>query len=294
VNLDEARKRIKSSNSRERLDAARILARDGTPVDLDLIVGALRSETVSWVRSSLENAETRLTGSTRAAVASLDVDESAVDDVYAEAIEETTGRLMHEITPLVGAVRMYAELEVKNFAKTKFRHQLDRLDEMLTAIDTLSRAAASPKLIEFNLADELADVVEDFSFGGVEVQMSGPDPLNIVSDPTLVCLVTKSALNNAAESTLQAHPNDPPYIALKWDATERDNWLSVLDRGTGLPPTAGKIFEIGVSGKRGHLGMGLSLATRAAQSLRGHIRLTPRDGGGVQFLFRWPRSDSPS
>jgi signal transduction histidine kinase len=290
VNLEEARAAVTSHNPRERLEAARVLAREALPQDAELIKQGLRSETVSWIRSALRQAFERAMGAESPAAIQSDVETPAVDDVYAEAVEETAGKLIHELSPIVGAARLYAEIETPGFKDSRLKRQLDRLDQMLDAIRTLSRAAAAPRLSEFDLPELVTDVVEGLNLNaGPEVETIGPEDFTVHADPALVALVIRNGFTNAIEATLALDGDALPAIVTRWDDTDKDYWIVVLDRGVGLPPTASQIFEIGVTGKRGHEGMGLSLARRAAQSLGGRIRLTPRQGGGIQYEFRWPK-----
>lgn len=288
MDLDYARRLLVEGNARERLEAARELARRGSTGDMQVIEAALRQERTAYVRNALIQAQRRIRGVPRRTEPAIDADQAAVDDVYAKAIEDTTGLLIHEISPIVGALRTYAELETQSFEQSQVRHQLDQLAALLESIQSLNRAATAPILSEFNLAELIGEIVSDILIESAEVELAGPDPLLITSDRGLVRIVVKSGIVNATEASL-AFADSPPPVVVRWDDTDRDYWIAVLDRGAGLPPTSSSIFEIGVSGKRGHLGMGLSLASRAARSLDGKVSLTPRTGGGTQYLFRWPK-----
>jgi signal transduction histidine kinase len=271
------------------------MAREALPEDEALLREALRRETVSWVRRALRTAIDRAAGgrsSSESAIAS-DLEDDAIDDVYAEAMEETTGRIIHEISPIVGAVQLYAELETDKYEASRLRRQVDRLQAMLEALNGLSRAAAAPRLTEFDLALCIEDVLLEVRLiDQPRIDAVGSDALVAVGDPTLVGMIVRIGLRNAVEATFATAEDPAPPIVVRWDETDIDYWVAVLDRGIGLPPTAGQIFEMGVTGKRGHLGMGLSLARRAAQSLRGAISITPRAEGGVQFRLRWPKPEA--
>ena len=109
-----------------------------------------------------------------------------------------------------------------------------------------------------------------------------------MADRGLLELLLKNALRNAVEATSEAGEPFTP-VTVTWGETDIDYWISVLDRGIGLPQRLESAFKIGASLKKGHLGVGLALAAQAADSMQGQISLTPRDGGGAQFEFRWPR-----
>jgi signal transduction histidine kinase len=292
MDRDEAFRILERGNARERLESARYLELVVRPEDEPRLKDALRSEDVSWVRSALHRALQAIGVDQSGQRLQLEVDVATVsDDIYADAIEETTGRLVHEINPIVGAIRVYAEQEFENFSSSNASKELQRLDKMLEAIDVLSRVASAPTLEEFNLAQLLRDLVEATVPGADQsVEFIGPDPLLVWANQALLSVCLRNALANAVQAANEADQDlaESPLI-VSWDETDTDYWVAVLDRGRGLPPARSQILEIGSTTKEGHLGMGLALADRAARSLRGDISLADREGGGVRFELRWPR-----
>lgn len=283
---------LRSQNPRERLEAARTLTRAAEQADLPELREALRQERVGWIRQALEGALRRAGAGKAPAPATAEIDVSqTLEDVFSQAIEETSGLVVHELGPVIGAARYYAEKELPDYAASQTKSELDRLAAVLKAIDTLGRAAATPTTGEFELARLIDDVVSSVR---ARVELAGPRPLLVQGDATLTELVLRNALLNAAEASkdVAAEP-DAAAILVNWGDTDLDYWVAVLDRGRGLPDTPDRLFEPGATTKPEHLGMGLTVVRRATHSLRGSVRLQSREGGGARFEFRWPKPAVP-
>lgn len=288
----EALHRLREGNPRERLEAARALRRQASAVDAEAIAGALRREEVSWIRAALEDVLSRV-GYLQSVLPPESRRlhfEPEHDAVYAAAIEETTGRLIHELKPIAGAIRLHVQLAVQEAEREAIDKELDRLDLMLAAIETLGMAASAPRWDEFDLSELVFELVEYASLeNGPTVERAGPETLIVIGDRALLAVALRSGLTNAIDATLALEGERMPPITIAWDATDLDYWIAVLDRGKGLPPRTDRIFEIGATTKPKHQGMGLTLARRAMLSLGGSVELAPRDGGGVRYEMRWPR-----
>ena len=221
----------------------------------------------------------------------LETEDDVTDDIYAEAVQETTQRLVHELEPILGTLRYYAGREIPSYAGSRTEQELARLESLLRAIATLSRAAAPPGLKEVNLAALVENTSKSASVGhSSAVQLVGRSPLIVLGDPSLIEVALANGLRNAIEASESAGAAAP--IIVTWDETDTDYYVVVLDRGPGLPLGADNIFEIGETTKKGHLGMGLALADRAVRTMKGKTVLSPREGGGVSYEFRWPKPEA--
>jgi len=274
----------------DRLRGARCLVRTCVPNDSPSLQAALSKETNKWVRTALKKALKSLDteGPIPVEAGADDEEERIVEQITAEAVEETTRRLVHEIRPILGRLELAARSEISDYEESETKTQWKRLDRLIAFIDTLSRAASSPIYKEFDLATVItALVAAEAPNSGPSVRCTGPQPFLVLSDATFIEIIVANAIRNAVEASAGLHHTEP--IVVTWDATDRDYWIAVLDRGCGLPAGSQKIFEIGSTTKKGHFGMGLATAKQAALSLNGRISFFPREGGGVKFECRWPK-----
>ena len=290
MDRSEALKFLVSKNSEDRLRAARFLGRHGREQDVPTIQSALTGESNRWAKSAMRKAIGTLRHDQAPGVAQIGAegeDERSIEQISADAVEETTQRLVHEIRPIVGRLDVYASREIPNYVSSKTKAEWTRLQELLTAIDKLGEAAAAPVYKEFDLAELLDRVTASETHGSqVKIETAGTRPFVILGASDLVHLIFANAIRNAIEASENVSAPEP--VVVNWGETDRDYWLAVLDRGSGLPTGIDKVFEIGTTTKRGHLGMGLALASQAALTLNGRISLAPRDPSGTRFEFRWP------
>jgi signal transduction histidine kinase len=289
---------LKSADLHVRLQAARILAQAATSDDANELEERLTGESVVWIRTALLQAIDRArprAAPTEPEVPRLEhiVPLEVFEQIRTIAINDTTKRIVHELSPILGAVILYAENEIPSFDASKTKRQLDRLHQMMRAIDRLSRAAVAPSLQEFELASVIDKVVEAEQLNRrVKIQKAGATPLLAIGDPTLVEIVISNAIRNAVEAVETLYPNgEVPPVVVTWGDSDSEIWVGVLDKGRGPPTSLQGAFEIGRTTKKDHLGMGLAIARQAAQSLSGTVDLSPRaEGGGTLFEFKWPKT----
>ena len=291
---DEALEKLSSDSPHDRLKAARFLARNCHPLDLQILRDALRGETVSYVRTGLNVAIRRISNSI-STIAESDLEEIEIPpDVRAQvrnkAIEEVTGQLLHEIAPPVGLVDSAAAREIRNYENSKTKKHVDTLKRIFEAIEQLKVAAAVPRPKEFDLAELLAELVsEAIGNSSVEVSLLGARPALITSDPALLRLAVSNGIRNAIEAVSSAPGDEAHSIVVTWGETDIDYWVAVLDRGPGLAGPAESAFGIGKSTKRGHSGFGLAIAKQAIETLGGTCMLQSAPEGGALFEVRWER-----
>jgi signal transduction histidine kinase len=290
----EALKLLVSKNADDRLRAARFLSRHGVEDDVSALQSALANENNRWAKSAIQKAVSTLRQGSEPEAATIGADgedERSIEQIYADAVEETTQRLVHEIRPIVGRLDVYASHEIANYAESKTKSEWTRLQELLTAIDRLGQAAAAPIYKEFDLAELLERIIASETHGAAsKIEVAGTKPFVMLGAADIIQLVVANAIRNAIEASEGVSPAEP--VVVTWGETDRDYWFSVLDRGRGLPSGFTKVFEIGTTTKKGHLGMGLALARQAALTLNGVITLGPREPTGAKFEFRWPHASA--
>jgi signal transduction histidine kinase len=196
-------------------------------------------------------------------------------DVHSEAVKQVTSQIIHEIEPLVGALRLSANSEIPFYDSSLTRKHLDRLSRLLEALSQLRRAAYAPVIEEFDLAAWLTELERgeprDSATQDLEVDWAGRRPAVVRGDKTLTAIVFCNALRNALEATAALEKEIQKPVVVTWGETEKDYWLSIVDNGIGLPGGFERIFGIGTTSKIDHLGMGLAMARQAAASMGGDV-----------------------
>lgn len=288
-------RKLGSSDPRERLEAARNLAEHAQPKQLQLIESALATETVTWVVRALERALQRARPTVNLPIVQerpeLSPDQTA--QIFSEALETTAKQIIHEIEPILGALRLSAQAEIPEFTGSDTERGLDRMAELVAGLARLRRAASAPKIQEFALDQCIyAWVAEEAGNSPVSVLRAGPQECVVEGDKGLTCLCFVNGLRNAIDATLALSVDDRyPDITVNWGLTDIDVWIAIIDGGIGFRGNVARAFEIGSTTKAGHLGMGLATAQQAMTSLGGSARLIPMDRG-VRFEMRWPRASA--
>ncbi|MFN3215873.1 MAG: ATP-binding protein [Acidimicrobiales bacterium] len=213
-------------------------------------------------------------------------DDALVEGVYAEAVVEVTGEILHELEPLLGMLRVRLETEWSNFETSRSADDFDRVEMLMNGLRELNTVSRVPTLNAVELAELLSSIASEFGTGEQDaVATSGPE-LVVQSNNGLLGFIVRNALRNAFEASVvtDAMP------VLTWGALGQEFFIAVLDSGVGPPAGVGRAFELGRSTKPGHLGMGLTVADRAAAALGGAASLRRRPEGGAVFEFRGPVS----
>ena len=121
------------------------------------------------------------------------------------------------------------------------------------------------------------------------VSFAGTTPLLVQGDAALITIAVTNGLRNAIEAALPvAEDNRKPAIIVTWGATDRDNWISILDEGVGYHGNIQGAFEIGGTTKPGHSGNGLPAIKAAMLSLSGTVELVPQKETGCILNLSWP------
>lgn len=291
---EEALLGLSSDSAHARLKAARFLARNSDPSDLQLLRGALQSESVSYVKAALELAIKRASDSAFSRVGETVQEAEILPDVRAqirnEVTEEIAGQILHEIASPVGLIASAAAREVPDYEHSRTRRHVENLKRVFEAIEQLKSAAAVPWPEEFDLAELLAEIVsEEAGEHPLEISLHGAKPMLIMSDRALLRLAVSNGIRNAIEAVLDPPRNEPHPIVVTWGETDVDYWITVLDRGPGVLGPTESAFGIGKTTKKGHSGFGLAIARQAIETLGGVCILQPAAEGGARFEIRWER-----
>jgi signal transduction histidine kinase len=296
MTLEEALRAVRLGTTTERMAAADALSEIATIRELPSLELIRSRELDHYVRAAIDRAigaagrRLPLLPEPPEEIGDVDSDEVSAAGIRAAAIRETTARIVHELNRVVGKVGGEASLEIEQYDESRTRASIERLISLIDAVDRLSRAAAVPVIREFDVGSVIRDVaaIEAERHPGIQVVAEGPDKTIVRSDSDLLRLILHNAISNACEAVdaigpdLEHHP-----VAVSWGATDRDVWISILDRGVGLasPESA---FLFGETTKVDHHGVGLALAKQAADSLGARVTLESRRAGGSAFEVRVP------
>lgn len=273
-----------------RLQGARYFERHAKPEDEPMLREALSKEDVSWIRLSLGRALQRVhIGEARQRIAKKL--RSTGPEIVAPdrtRIADVTRSLLHEIEPILGAIKVFAESEILDYPNSRVARHLSRLDALLDGIGNLSRAAGDASLSDCDVA-QLVDQVCEGEEGqpGVRFDFDGPRSLLARADPALVEIVLRNGVRNAIES----YPPDAAErpVVITWGENPEEIWIQVIDAGIGPPSQGDKVWEIGSTTKQGHFGLGLSITRQAIESMNGTIALRANPSGGACLDVRWPK-----
>ncbi|MEH6714289.1 HAMP domain-containing sensor histidine kinase [Parasphingorhabdus flavimaris] len=293
VSIDFTRK-LESSDTRDRLMAARYLAEHASPKEIPQIEKALAVETVAWVISALKRAlqRARPTDDAPPVPEPSELTAEQISQIYSNALEVTAKQIIHEVEPILGTLRLSAETEVPDFNESDTKRGLERMEALVAGLARLRQAASAPKTEEFGLDHCIfAWIDEEVGEKPVSILRAGPQETIVDSDKGLVCLAFVNGLRNAIDATLAVaiEGENYPEITVNWGVTDIDVWIAIVDSGVGFRGILSRAFEIGSTTKAGHLGMGLATAQQAMTSLGGSALLIPGDRG-ARFEMRWPKA----
>lgn len=291
---EEALDLLLSDSAHERLKAARFLARNTDPADAQRLRKALQSETVSYVRTSLNLAIQRVeTSASRAAAISVEEPEIPSDlraQIKNEITEEITGQILHEIASPVGLLATSAAREIPDYESSKTRIYIENLQRVFEAIEQLKGASAVPRPQEFDLASLISNIAETVVGGQpIEISLHGTKPFIITSDHALLSFALSNGIRNAVEAVVALGSNEPHSVIINWGETDIDYWVAVIDRGVGIVGPVESAFGVGKTTKRGHSGFGLAIARQAIETLGGSCTLQPAAEGGAHYEIRWEK-----
>lgn len=295
---EQAQEDLSSEDAHTRLRAARVLATVANRKHLPALQRALASEDVAYTREALTRA-VELARADAAMAAPVEEERLTLagppgDDlqgIEAEIVERTTAAMVHEIEPIVGALRVFGQAELEDGPNTRTWRQIERLERLVASIEIINRASAVPQLRECRLDEVVSHVAEGVEAGtGHPVSAVGPSERMVVTDRGLVEVIIGNALANAVEASRDVGATEA--VTVSWGTTERECWVRVLDNGPGVSAPFDELAQFGRSTREKHLGAGLSAARRAAESLGGTVDLVNREGSGARFTFQWPCAEA--
>ncbi|MEY2551009.1 MAG: two-component system, OmpR family, phosphate regulon sensor histidine kinase PhoR [Verrucomicrobiota bacterium] len=212
----------------------------------------------------------------------------------------------HELKTPLTSIRMFAEMMQTGSAPAEKRPQYlriivaeaERLTRLINNVLDFARLERKQKRYDFHALDlhaVLARIWEGHELhlheqGFVTRWQAAPPPYPVRGDEDALAQILVNLLSNA-----EKYSPERKEIELQSYLTENSVHVSVLDRGSGVPPgEETKIFEAFyrahdslASGIQGS-GLGLTLAQRLAKEHGGEIIYQAREGGGSNVTLRLP------
>jgi signal transduction histidine kinase len=223
------------------------------------------------------------------------------EQALTQSIEHKTGVLKsisHQLGAPLTAVLGYANLltepdpELDAATRTAMaQHMADQAWELAGMVEDLV-AVARTELgdlqvvrVPVNLSANAAQVIESMGVRGSSIMVTGDPKVSGRGDPARVRQIVRNLLSNAL-----AHGSEPITVAV--EATTTDAWLSVMDRGPGLPShlereVFSRIPTVTDSDGFNRAGIGLWAAHELASLMDGGIEYS-RDHGLSIFRLRLP------
>lgn len=281
----------RASTHKRRL-ASSFLAMNAVYEDLQAIREARNLETDAYVNGGLDRAIARITDTHVPYKMAKDEpsggSELDAKQIYAKATEWVAGLLLHELAPAIGLLAYEARNEVPDYAASRTKLHVEKLQSVFGAIEQLKKASATPNPEQFDLAALIDEIISsEFSDAGESIGKHGPRPLLLTSDRALLSFAICNGLRNAVEAIRLNDDRIVAPIVVTWGETDVDYWLSIIDKGPGLTVPPESIFNIGKTTKAGHSGFGLAIASSAIQAIGGAVTLEPAAGGGAKYELRW-------
>jgi signal transduction histidine kinase len=212
----------------------------------------------------------------------------------------------HELKTPLTSIRMFAEMMQSGNAVEEKRPQYlriivaeaERLTRLINNVLDFARLERKQKRYDFHALD-LHEVLAR-TWEGIELHLreqgfatrwqAAPPPYSVRGDDDALAQILVNLLSNA-----EKYSQDKKEVELHSYLTGDSVHVSVLDRGSGVPPgEEAKIFEAFyrahdslASGIQGS-GLGLTLAQRIAREHGGEITYQAREGGGSNVTLRLP------
>lgn len=220
---------------------------------------------------------------------------------------EFLANMSHELRTPMNTVLGFSRvlLRQEKDLSPRVQQNLERIEEdatrLMDLIDTmleLARLDAGDAPLHpqaFPVLDLVENVLKDYErpaeAKGVELALDAPPGEVIIrQDPDRIRQILNVLLSNALKFT------DTGSVRVAIQREEEDILLTVADTGAGIPSDElAHIFERfhqadgSVTRKHGGVGLGLTLAMRLCELLKGSIHVDSAEGEGTTFTVRLPR-----
>lgn len=285
---------LQSESSIVRIRAARRLVKEKHGECLDALRIAYQTEEIPWVKNAFSQAlsayeEERQSGSSEHR--DQEFGEDDIPFIESQAISDSIGQVLHELEPAIGQLRVVAREVVASFDGSALKHEFEKLDELLETFENWRTVEQrpTPRTVKVReVINEVTSEVDIWSDSAIDLQVLTTEEIEIVTDLQLLRIIVSNALRNAVEATIAIGNGHP--VTVSYGLTNTSFWISINDRGIGLPPNQSSFLKSTTSTKPGHRGMGLAIVDKAVQAIKGNWDLKNGPAGGAEFYLEIPKS----
>lgn len=293
-NYEEALDALSSPTAIDRFNAARYFIKNSDSRATEQLRIQRRIEKVRHVKMALDKALSNINKleTNQLLTTDLQVDEATDIErkryLKAEAIDEFSGIILHELAPKLGILKDTLNTEFHSFDSSQSKKCIDNLMQIFKAIEQLRISASAPDSKEVDLAQLIKDILAEEVKGTIRVNLEGSRPYIIKTDPALLSLAISNGIRNSSESIMTlTNMSDDKSITVSWGGNDQEFWVSIIDEGIGVRGNPNEAFTIGNTNKTGHTGFGMGIMRQAIDSLGGTVELSNIESGGAKLILRW-------
>jgi len=291
VNLKQLLIELKGLSPDKQIGSLKALRETATPKEKQLIQLAAEDAGQPWLKSALLD----IANSDKVKVKS-EVQTSSSDDIFdkeavkSEAVSDSIGQMIHELDPIIGSIRVFAEKEIDNFDQSNTKYELEKLNEVIETFEDWRKVEQSPVFREVKVFDEISKEVDRVSRKSkVDIQIDVPKDLVYVLSPALLRIIISNALRNAVESSNQTTIREKHPIIVRGSSTDNSIWFSIIDDGLGLQNKTEVLLKSRHTTKPGNRGLGLAIIEKAVSSMGGEWNLSSSKPCGAVLFFEIPK-----
>ncbi|MCJ7451622.1 MAG: HAMP domain-containing histidine kinase [Steroidobacteraceae bacterium] len=205
--------------------------------------------------------------------------------------------ISHELRSPLSRLKLALELADDSPENSGLRDDVVEMEKIIVTLleaERLNTRHAALRITRVSVRQLVDQLIDDYFSGERDrIQVNGPDGLGVQVDEARVTLMLKNLVSNA----LRYGPAGNGTIAIDFDRRGDKWWISVSDRGPGIPPDQvdriGEPFHRGDPSRTrdtGGSGLGLYLARLVARAHAGTLELDLAYTGGARFVVTLPLS----
>ncbi|WP_426880174.1 sensor histidine kinase [Serratia bockelmannii] len=219
---------------------------------------------------------------------SIKPDDIDIEAIKSEAFSESIGHFLHELNPIIGAVRLHTKQEIPDFEDSATCKDLQYLEDIIETFEDwlkVEQAARYKKVLISGELDSEIDILNRHY--NIDIVNNISSSLEVITDKALFRIIISNVLRNSIQATdLASYSSSPIYI--NGGFTDRDLWLSIIDNGSGLKDSQELMSTSRFSTKPGNKGFGLAILNKAVRALDGKWELRNGAIRGSEFHLELP------